>query len=288
MPNELPCIHLINLDRSSERLLRFRDDNKHLREVVRISATDGATVNREALASSGYINRDLPYSDGTLGCAVSHIKLWEMAASQDRSLTIFEDDIVVSLHFEERAREILAAVPADWDFIQWGLIFNPLFVWVNLGVSKARLEPYGTRNYAAGSDYERFQAEAFYPAPLRLLHCFGTQGYSISAKGARAALEYCLPLRKRWIQFPDAGVTTEDLGIDIALCGLYPSLKAYICVPQLLVPNDRESVRKAIDKEGEAVPVGNRRAGDQTVWPGTEAVETSTDAYMGVAGWATV
>jgi glycosyl transferase family 25 len=117
---ELPCIHLINLDRSPERLLRFRDYNSHLKEIVRVSATDGATVDRAALVSSGYINRDLPYSDGTLGCAMSHVKLWEMAASQDRSLTIIEDDIVVSLHFEARAREILAAVPADWDFIQWG------------------------------------------------------------------------------------------------------------------------------------------------------------------------
>jgi GR25 family glycosyltransferase involved in LPS biosynthesis len=255
---ELPCIHLINLDRSPERLLRFRYYNSHLKEIVRVSATDGATVDRAALVSSGYINRDLPYSDGTLGCAMSHVKLWEMAASQDRSLTIIEDDIVVSLHFEARAREILAAVPADWDFIQWGVTFNPLFVWVDLSVSKARLESYGTRNYSAASDYGMFQAEEFFPAPLRLLHSFGLQGYSISAKGARAALEFCLPLRKKSIQFPDAGVTTEDLGIDVALCGLYPALRAYVCFPQLLIPNDGESVRKSIDKEGEAGPVGER------------------------------
>jgi GR25 family glycosyltransferase involved in LPS biosynthesis len=254
--NELPRMHLINLDRSPERLLRFRDHNDHLREIVRVSATDGAKVDREALVSSGYINRDLPYSDGTLGCAVSHIKLWEMAASQDRNLTIFEDDVVVSLHFEARAREILAAVPADWDFIQWGVTFDPLFVWVDLGVSKARLHPYGTRNYAVPSDYKRFQAEKLFPAPLRLLHSFGLQGYSISAKGARAALEYCLPLRNRSIEFPEAEVTTRDRGIDVALCGLFPTLKAYVCFPQLLVPNDGESVRKSIDREGEAGPVG--------------------------------
>ena len=164
---ELPCIHLINLDRSPERLLRFRHYNSHLKEIVRVSATDGATVDREALVSSGYINRDLPYSDGTLGCAVSHMKLWEMAASQDRSLTIFEDDIVVSLNFEARAREILAAVPVDWDFIQWGVLFNPLFVWVDLGVSKARLERYGTRNYAAASDLRDIPGRRILPCALK-------------------------------------------------------------------------------------------------------------------------
>ena len=249
-------MHLINLDRSPERLLRFRDHNDHLREIVRVSATDGAKVDREALVSSDTSTGTCPTQDGTLGCAVSHIKLWEMAASQDRNLTIFEDDIVVSLHFEARAREILAAVPADWDFIQWGVTFDPLFVWVDLGVSKARLHPYGYTELRGSFGLQEFQAEKFFPAPLRLLHSFGLQGYSISAKGARAALEFCLPLRNRSIEFPEAEVTTRDGGIDVALCGLFPTLKAYVCFPQLLVPNDGESVRKSIDKEGEAGPVG--------------------------------
>ena len=101
-----------------------------------------------------------------------------------------------------------------------------------------------------------FQAEELFPAPLRLLHSFGLQGYSISAKGARAALKYCLPLRNRSIEFPDAEVTTRDRGIDVALCGLYPTLKAYVCVPQLLVTDGEESIRKLVDREQEVGPVG--------------------------------
>jgi hypothetical protein len=81
-----------------------------------------------------------------------------------------------------------------------------------------------------------------------LLHSFGLQGYSISAKGARAALEYCLPLGKGEITLPDTGTTTPDEGIDVALCGLYPSLKAFICFPQIVMYCDeQESVRKEID-----------------------------------------
>ena len=193
--NELPCIHLINLDRSPERLLRFRDYNSHLKGVVRVSATDGATVDREALVSSGYINRDLPYSDGTLGCAVSHMRLWEMAASQDRNVTIFEDDIIVSHQFEKRAQEVLKVLPNDWDIIKWGYCFNPLYLWIDLGISKARLERYGAKGYRGVEGHQEFQAEEFIPAPVKLLHSFGLQGYSISAKGARAALNHCLPLR---------------------------------------------------------------------------------------------
>jgi GR25 family glycosyltransferase involved in LPS biosynthesis len=254
---DLPPIHLINLDRSTERLLRFKERNGHLENIVRVGATDGSTLDREALISSGYINRDLPYAAGALGCAVSHVKLWEMAASQDRSVTIFEDDIVVSYQFEKRAREVLSVVPDDWDIIQWGYKFNPLFVWVNLGISKAKLHAYGPRNYKEAGELEKFQTEEFSPAPLRLLHSFGTQGYSISAKGARAALQYCLPLRNRMIRFPDAGVTTPDEGIDCALCGLYPTLKAFICIPQLLIDyGEQDSDRKEIDKEQESLASG--------------------------------
>jgi GR25 family glycosyltransferase involved in LPS biosynthesis len=251
--NGLPPIHLINLDRSTERLRLFRQCNDHLPDIVRVSAIDGSKLDREALIRSGYIIRDLPYGAGALGCAMSHVKLWEMAASQDRSITIFEDDIVVSRQFETRARDVLPAVPRDWDIIQWGWHFNPLFVWVDLGISKAKLLGYGRRNYNGTAELQKFQTEEYSPAPIRLLHSFGTMGYSISAKGARASLEFCLPLRKRLIQFPDAAVSVWDEGIDITLCGLYPALKAFICIPPLLIPrDDQKSDRLAIDKERKA------------------------------------
>jgi GR25 family glycosyltransferase involved in LPS biosynthesis len=252
----LPPIYLINLDRSSERLRLFKDSNGHLHDVIRVAAADGSELDREALTRSGYIDSDLAYSGGTLGCAISHVKLWEVAAAEDRSLTVFEDDIVVSHHFERKAGEVLSSVPEDWDIVQWGCLLMPLFVWVDLGTCKARLQGYGSENYTGSAGLQQFQAEHFCPAPMRLLHSFGMQGYSISAKGARAALKYCLPLRKRLIQFPDAGVTTPDEGIDVALCGLYPSLKAFVCFPPLLIHrNAQESDRRITDNGQEAISV---------------------------------
>jgi len=246
--NGLPPMHLINLDRSTERLRRFRERNRHLENIVRVPAVDGSALDREALISSGYINRDLPYASGTLGCAMSHLKLWEMAAAQDQSITIFEDDIVIAHQFEKRAREVMSSLPDDWDIIQWGYMLNPLYAWVDLGVSRVSLHCYGRPGYQGEEGLQKFQAEEYSPAPIRLLHSFGAQGYSISPKGARAALEYCLPLRKRLIEFPDAGVITLDRGIDVALDGIHPSLKAFICVPPLLIAEPaQESVRKKID-----------------------------------------
>src|SRR5262249_579387 len=158
------------------------------------------------LTDSGYITKDLRYLPGALGCAVSHLKLWEMAASEDRSITVFEDDVAVSYGFYQGARSVFSAVPEDWDIIQWGCVLNPLFIWVDLGISKVRLHCYGERHYSGPTGSRQFQTQDVNPTPVRLLHSFGTMGYSISAKGARAALKYCLPLHKRLIQFPGAGV----------------------------------------------------------------------------------
>jgi GR25 family glycosyltransferase involved in LPS biosynthesis len=166
----IPQIHLINLERSAERLRLFRERNGHLSDVVRVAASDGATLNREALIGAGSIKSDLPYTPGALGCAMSHIKLWETAVAEDRSMTIFEDDIVVSRHFEKRAREVLSALPPDWDIIQWGYILNPLFVWVDLGVSKVRLEGFGLKKYLEEAGLARAPAPASFVRPAGLLN----------------------------------------------------------------------------------------------------------------------
>ena len=241
---DLPPIYLINLDRSTERLRLFNECNGHVHGITRVSAVDGQTLDRAELVRTGYIEDDLKYGPGTLGCAMSHIRLWEVAAVEDRSITIFEDDAVVSLQFETQAREILSALPDDWDLIQWGYNLNPSFAWIHLGVSKIRLNCY------AGRDLGGFQSRQFRAAPVRLLHSFGSTAYSISAKGARAALDYCLPLRRRLITFPEADVIVEDTGKDIALCGLYPSIKAFLCLPQLIVPSYLDSDRIRIDADG--------------------------------------
>ena len=184
-------------------------------------------------------------------CGVTHEAMGDGGVTRPK-LTIFEDDIIVSHQFEKRAQEVLKVLPDDWDIIEWGYCFNPLYLWVDLGISKARLECYGAKGYRGVEGHQEFQAEEFIPAPVKLLHSFGLQGYSISAKGARAALNHCLPLRNRSIRFPDAGVVTPDNGIDAVLCELYPTLKAFICIPQLLIHDDEQSsTRETIDSERE-------------------------------------
>lgn len=239
---EFPQIHVINLDRSVHRFERFKQRNAHLGEFVRVSAVDGSTLDRELLVRSGEISSDLPYGAGALGCALSHIGIWRKAASENRSVTVFEDDVVAALGFYPSAKRILDLLPDDWDLILWGYVLGPLYVWIDMGVVKVRMESFGPMRYQDPGGWAEFQAEDFNSVPLRLRHAFGTQGYSISPKGARAALEFCLPLKNQMITFPEAGVTTPDEGIDCALCALYPNTKSYLAAPQLLLaPHDTES-----------------------------------------------
>lgn len=254
MRSEPPPIYLINLDRSSERLSRFRERNAHLTNVTRFPAVDGSTLDKGALEKSGYIASDLSNGaglmDGSLGCALSHVRLWEMAVRRNEPITVFEDDAAVSHQFEKTASDVLAAMPADWDIIMWGANLPPAFIWVDFGVSKVRLSSYGPERYRGAEGVKRFQMEEFWAGPVRLLHSFGLCGYSISASGARAAIEHCLPLGNRLIDFPDAAVRVWTTTSDIALCGLYPFLKAFICLPPLvIVSNDEFSVRTQIDGE---------------------------------------
>jgi GR25 family glycosyltransferase involved in LPS biosynthesis len=245
----LPHIKLINLDRSSDRLDRFREWNGHLENVTRFSGADGLKLDRAELVRSGYIADDLSYGAGTLGCAISHLRLWELAVRENRSITIFEDDVVVAHCFEDMASRAMSDLPANWDFIKWGFSINPLYAWLDVGVSRVRLEGYGEPAPQDAASLRTFQRRENVGGPVRMLHSFALFAYSISAKGARTLLEYCLPLRNRLIEFPDAGVICDATGIDVLVNGAFPQMQAFMFLPHLIGRYDQDdSVRKTLDR----------------------------------------
>ena len=248
---DLP-IYLLNLDRSTDRLVEFQKHNAHLRNVIRIPAVDGRLLEKEQLIKEGLMTPDCDYQIGALGCALSHVSLWKKAASENRTITVFEDDTVATLRFHEKAAILISTLPEDWDFIQWGYIFDPFFVWVDFGFSKANLRFYD--QHFRGKGKPRFQSTEFASSAVRLAHSYGTGAYSVSPKGARSLLEYCLPLRKRLIPFPGTGIVNVDDGIDNAMSAVYSSMQAFICIPPLVLQNEvQDSDRKAVDR-GDGAP----------------------------------
>jgi len=245
----IQTITLINLDRSVDRLREFQETNTHIRLIARFPAVDGAEIDRTRLQQQGYISNDCDYGNGTLGSAMSHIRLWEKVVLEKKPITIFEDAVVVSHSFYEKTSMVLRMLPPDWDFIQWGSGFPSAFIWVDAGIAKARLHPYGSR-YQGREGLREYQSKSFDHFPIRIAHSFGIMGYSITPSGAEKALKICLPLRKRNITFPEAGVTTPDVCIDIVLAGFFNQLKAYCCIPPLVVRSDYQaSIRGGMDNE---------------------------------------
>lgn len=242
------AIHLINLDSSNDRLAAFQKRNAHLRDVIRFPAFDGRLLDRDELVKQGVLMPDCDYTSGALGCALSHLSLWKKATTENRIVTVFEDDTVATYRFQEKAAQLISTLPEDWDFIQWGYVFDPLFVWVDFGFSKANLRFYD--QLFSGKGKSEFQSADFPPSAVRLAHSYGLQAYSVSPKGARSLLECCLPLRKRFISFPGTGIVDTDLGIDSVMSGAYGSMQAFICIPPLVLQDETfESDRNAVDRD---------------------------------------
>jgi glycosyltransferase involved in cell wall biosynthesis/GR25 family glycosyltransferase involved in LPS biosynthesis len=239
-------IHLINLDRSTERLAEFEKYNTHLRNVIRVSAVDGRLLDRDTLIQDGLVTPDCDYKAGALACALSHVSLWKKAVAENIIMTIFEDDATATDRFEEKAAQLIATLPKDWDFMQWGYNFNPLFVWADFGFSKATLRFYSQR--FQGANKSEFQSASLVPSAIKLAHSYGTVAYSISPKGADLFLKLCLPLRKQLIPFPGTGIVNVDEGIDCAMNNAYSMTQAFISIPPLVL-EDRllNSARVATD-----------------------------------------
>lgn len=237
---------VINRDRDTERLARFRARNAHVTGIERVAAVDGHALDRAELVRQGYIEPDLNYGPGTLGCAMSHIRLWERAVADAAPVSIFEDDAVLCTSFDEAVANSLQSIGDDWDIVFWGTNFDPSFTWVRIGASRARIEPYGQRT---DEDIERFIASPKTISLVQVLHSFGKPAYSVSSRGARRLLDRMLPIRAGYVTFPDVDVVVENDSSDIALCAIYPELRAFICLDPLAMPDPNAgSVRLTADK----------------------------------------
>jgi GR25 family glycosyltransferase involved in LPS biosynthesis len=249
----LTKIHVINLDRSTERWARFNRHNAHLANVLRSSAVDGAGTDRQQLIENGVMLQDCPYGNGALGCALSHVELWEKAHTEGRPVTVFEDDAIATFKFEEKARTLASNLPEDWDIVLWGHIVDPprpwANVWVDAGFYKGNIHWFSA---AIFDDWSEFQSIDYDCSLTPLLNAWGTVAYSVSPKGARMLLNACLPLRNRKIQFSEPKIRYIDEGIDGPMNGAYPSMKAFVCIPPLVAHDQSQTAvsdRKAIDRE---------------------------------------
>ena len=232
-------VHVITLDRTPERRAEFSRRNAHLQRVVRFGAVDGQQLDRAALRRAGLLQGDPPYTPGAIGACLSHATLWRKAVASGEVLTIAEDDAVFARNFDAASARLLAALPADWDFVLWGWNFDA-YLWVELipGVAPAVLtmDQNLTRQHI-----DAFPNQLVVPQPVKLLHFFGTPCHSVTPRGAQRMLDFCLPIRPAMIAFEGFGVVVENRSQDMMLNGIMPKLNGFVSIPPLvLTENQRE------------------------------------------------
>ena len=234
-------IRVINLDRSADRLLTFETLNSHLNlKFLRFSAVDGTDLDRGPLVDRGIITADLSYGDGALGCALSHLALWDLAIEQNQSLTVCEDDAIFNRGFEVAAESLIKALPGDWHMILWGWNFDSVLLFDMIpGVSPC-LGVFNQHRMRMGID--AYQSARLMPRPFRLVRAFGTVGYTVSPRGARAMKQHCLPLRNLEVFFPGLERVLPNSGLDIMLNDAYPSIYAYVSFPPLIITRNLHSM----------------------------------------------
>ena len=234
-------IHVINLDRSMDRLLAFKTLNSHLNlNFLGFSAIDGKDVARGPLVDRGIITADLRYREGALGCALSHLALWDLAIEQNQSLTVCEDDAIFNRGFGVAAETLIKALPEDWHVILWGWNFDSILLFDMIpGVSPC-LGIFDQDRMRMGID--AYQSARLMPRPFRVYRAFGLVGYSVSPMGARAMKQHCLPLRNMDVFFPGLERTLSNSDIDIMLNDAYPRINAYVSFPPLIITKNLHSI----------------------------------------------
>lgn len=230
-------IFLINLDRSTERLADFHRVNPHLTNISRFSAVDGRTIDRRKLVEHGIFGENVKYTDGAIGNALSHLRLWNHAINLREPITVAEDDTAFHRNFESLAPQVIAELPRDWHIILWGWNFDACAVFDFLpGISMiwACLTAENVR-----SRQDAFQNIPLRPAAYRLLCSFGTPCYSVSPAGAERLTSLSVPIRHFTIAIPGLGEVYNS-GLDIVLTSICKKINAYVSFPPLvLTANDR-------------------------------------------------
>lgn len=113
---------VINLPFRVDRKLNISNImNVHNLNFEFFSAINGFNLKESDL---GYITNRTKnnLSEGSIGCAISHIKLWEEIAQKNTEdfFIIFEDDIILPDDFKPRLFELIKQLPFDVDILFLG------------------------------------------------------------------------------------------------------------------------------------------------------------------------
>jgi len=85
----------ITLNTKSKRYKNFLINNKHLKISI-FNAFDGNNFSKEEIVKDGLVTKDLSehslLTNGAIGCAASHRKIWRRSSIENKYFLVLEDD----------------------------------------------------------------------------------------------------------------------------------------------------------------------------------------------------
>jgi len=168
--------YVINLERRADRMERFKSANNHIKARTYLwKAVDGRTLELDSNLVHCFRNNDFGWKKAVMGCALSHLGLWEKLANDTlaKSYLIMEDDVVFSERWMISWLQAASSIPADADVIYLGGILPP-----NKGMFPTIVEP-------VNKFFARVAKNDLFGTPKRRYFHFCNYAYVLTVQGAR-------------------------------------------------------------------------------------------------------
>jgi GR25 family glycosyltransferase involved in LPS biosynthesis len=121
-------VYVVNLERRPDRLQIFKDNHPMLRNKAYVSqAVDGRALTLTPQLCHAFRNNDFKWKKAVMGCALSHLALWEQLANDSAcsSFLILEDDVKLDADWLAKWAQVAPHVPADTDILFLGGVLPP-------------------------------------------------------------------------------------------------------------------------------------------------------------------
>ena len=240
-------IYVVSLKRTPERFADFMRLNGAMGlNIVKWDAVDGQTLNRPDLIARSVIAEDLIFTNGSIGCALSHIQLWQRCVESGLPMTVCEDDAVLHRDFI-RARDAFMASQPDFDLIYWGYNHDMHVTYVHPEFGECTTV-FDKHRFNDEANIDKFRTATFHTNMFRAVRLYGTLSYTISPQCARLFLDNILPIRNISGTFAMqaglgglAAMSYQSWGIDMHLgITALAHIKGFAMVPPIVVsPNDK-------------------------------------------------
>lgn len=175
--NGIDEIYLVNLQRRKDRLDTWKEFHKDIKGLTYVMyAIDGRTLELTPQLVHLFRENDFKWKKSVMGCALSHLRLWEKLAgdTEAKSYLILEDDVRLQSDWLSKWQSISHKIPQDADVIYLGGVLppnKPMLQYVTEPINEffAKVQPNSL--FSPGS-------------PRRYFH-FCTYSYILTQSGAR-------------------------------------------------------------------------------------------------------